>query len=54
MAVKTLGTEDKARLWMQRPNRNLEGETPLSLLDTDRGVRAVEDVLMRIDHGIYG
>jgi putative toxin-antitoxin system antitoxin component (TIGR02293 family) len=54
MAVATLGTEDKARLWMQRPNRNLEGETPLDLLDTDRGVRAVEDVLMRIDHGILG
>lgn len=54
MAVETLGTEDKARLWLQRPNRDLEGETPLSLLDTDRGVRAVEDVLMRIDQGIVG
>lgn len=54
LAAETLGSPEKARAWMQRPNRGLGGETPLSLLDTDRGVRAVEDVLHRLDHGIVG
>jgi putative toxin-antitoxin system antitoxin component (TIGR02293 family) len=51
-AVGTLGSLDKARLWLQRENRALGGTTPLSLLDTEVGVRRVEEVLARVDHGI--
>jgi putative toxin-antitoxin system antitoxin component (TIGR02293 family) len=54
MAAETLGSEEKARTWMQRPNRGLGGDTPLSLLDTDVGVRAVEGVLARLDEGMLG
>jgi putative toxin-antitoxin system antitoxin component (TIGR02293 family) len=53
MATETLGTAAKVSSWLQRPNRALEGEVPLELLDTDAGVRSVETVLTRIEYGIY-
>jgi len=51
-AVSVFGAEDKATTWLQRPNRALNGELPIRLLDTDVGARQVEDVLGRIEHGI--
>lgn len=51
-AVSVLGAEEKAAAWLQRPNRALNGESPIRLLDTDVGARQVEDILGRIDHGI--
>jgi putative toxin-antitoxin system antitoxin component (TIGR02293 family) len=51
-AVAVLGAEDKATTWLQRPNRALNGELPIRLLDTDVGARQVEDILGRIEHGI--
>ena len=53
MATDTLGTSQKASSWLQRPNRVLEDQRPLDLLDTDTGVRAVETVLGRIEYGLY-
>jgi putative toxin-antitoxin system antitoxin component (TIGR02293 family) len=53
LAMEVLGAADKARQWLERPNRALGGETPLHLLDTDIGVRQVEAVLGRINHGVF-
>jgi putative toxin-antitoxin system antitoxin component (TIGR02293 family) len=53
VASATLGGVDAARLWMSRSNRALGSVTPLSLLDTDLGCRQVEDVLARLNHGLY-
>jgi putative toxin-antitoxin system antitoxin component (TIGR02293 family) len=39
--------------WLSAPNDALSGESPLSLLDTDAGVRLVEEVLTRIEFGVY-
>lgn len=52
-AVEVLGSKEKASTWLQRPNRALGGETPLSLLDTDLGTRQVEEVLGRIEQGVF-
>ncbi len=52
-ASEVLGDEDKASSWLHRPNRALAGESPVSLLDTDLGARQVEDVLGRIEYGVY-
>jgi len=52
-AVEVLGNEGKASRWLHTPNRALGGESPLALLDTDLGARQVEDVLGRIEHGVY-
>jgi putative toxin-antitoxin system antitoxin component (TIGR02293 family) len=53
IAIDVLGSPEKATQWLERPSRALGGETPLSLLDTDIGVRQVEAVLGRIAHGVF-
>jgi putative toxin-antitoxin system antitoxin component (TIGR02293 family) len=52
-AAETLGDEQKAAAWLKTPNRALRGGRPLDQLDTDPGVREVEDVLGRIAYGVY-
>jgi putative toxin-antitoxin system antitoxin component (TIGR02293 family) len=52
-ASAVLGSERKASRWLHAANRALGGESPLALLDTDLGARQVEEVLGRIEHGIY-
>lgn len=53
MAQETLGDLEKAGRWLKTPNRALEGDRPLDRLDTDTGVRAVEQILGRIEYGMY-
>lgn len=53
-AGEVLGGDDKVRTWLKNPNRGLGGEIPLELLATDIGARQVEEVLQRIEYGIYG
>jgi putative toxin-antitoxin system antitoxin component (TIGR02293 family) len=52
-AAEVLGSEEKASRWLHTANRALGGEAPLAMLDTDLGARQVEDVLGRIEHGVY-
>jgi putative toxin-antitoxin system antitoxin component (TIGR02293 family) len=51
-ATAVFGTEQRACAWLRRPNRALDGEPPIRLIDTDVGTRQVEDVLGRIEHGV--
>ena len=53
LAKEILGGMDHAGRWLQTPNRALEGDRPFDRLDTDAGVRSVEQVLGRIAYGIY-
>jgi putative toxin-antitoxin system antitoxin component (TIGR02293 family) len=53
LAEETLGDREKAASWLRHPNRALENETPLRQLDTDVGTRQVENLLLRIAHGVY-
>jgi len=46
-----VGDREAARGWLKRPNRALGGSTPLDLIDTEPGARAVENVLGRIAFG---
>ena len=41
--------EDRARTWLMTPKAVLRGETPLARLDTEPGLREVEDMLTVID-----
>jgi putative toxin-antitoxin system antitoxin component (TIGR02293 family) len=52
-AIEVLGSLDKATHWLRTPNRALGSVTPLDLMDTDIGVRQVEEVLGRIEYGVY-
>jgi putative toxin-antitoxin system antitoxin component (TIGR02293 family) len=51
-AERTFGSRGKAARWLRRPTTALDGETPISLLDTTAGSRVVEDLLSRIDYGL--
>lgn len=53
LAKETLGDMEKAGHWLQTPNRALEGDRPFDRLDTDAGVRSVEQILGRIAYGVY-
>ena len=52
-AREVFGSPEKARGWMSTPLAVFEGETPLRRADTSLGASQVEDVLGRIDHGVY-
>lgn len=52
-AVMALGGIEQATRWLMTPNLALGGVVPLTLLDTDVGTRAVDDVLLRVEHGVY-
>ena len=51
LAKHYLGDDEKGTRWLRRPNRALGGRTPLELIDTELGARAVENVLGRIAFG---
>jgi putative toxin-antitoxin system antitoxin component (TIGR02293 family) len=51
LAKHYIGNEETANRWLKRPNRALGGSTPLGLMDTEPGARAVENVLGRIAYG---
>lgn len=53
MAEETFGDSDRATTWMKTPNRGLGGDVPLYILNTDIGTQQVEEILQRINYGIY-
>lgn len=52
-ARETFGDHQKAATWLRRPNRALQGSTPIELLNTDDGARLVEQVLGRLAYGVF-
>jgi putative toxin-antitoxin system antitoxin component (TIGR02293 family) len=52
-AHEVFGNAEKARGWMKTQLAAFEGETPLQRADTSLGATQVEDVLGRIDYGVY-
>lgn len=53
MAKHVFEDAENAREWFKEPNRELHGERPLDLLDTDVGAQSVVRVLHRIEYGVY-
>jgi len=53
MAVHALGSADHAREWLAAPQYGLGGAIPLDYARTEIGAREVEDLLGRIEHGVY-
>jgi putative toxin-antitoxin system antitoxin component (TIGR02293 family) len=52
-AVEVLEDEDAARRWLRSPQVGLGGATPLDYAETEVGAREVEDLLGRIEYGVY-
>jgi len=47
------GDEEAARDWLSKPARALDGEVPLDHADTEAGAREVENLIGRLEHGVY-
>ncbi|HEY8226029.1 MAG TPA: antitoxin Xre/MbcA/ParS toxin-binding domain-containing protein [Pyrinomonadaceae bacterium] len=52
-AESVLGNKEKARHWLNTPNRAVGNVTPLSLTETEAGADEVTNLLGRINDGIY-
>jgi len=52
-AIEVFENIDTARKWLKRPNQALGGIVPLDILDTDAGTEQVEELLNRIEYGVY-
>ena len=53
IALGVFTTEEAARTWLKTENPGTAGETPLSYADTEFGAREVENLLGRIDYGVF-
>ena len=52
-AVHVFGDRETALRWLTRSNRALEGDIPVSLLDTEPGGEEVRELLDQIRYGVY-
>ena len=52
-AIRVLGDAEDARQWLNSPQFGLGGAVPLDYAKTEVGAREVENLLGRIEHGVY-
>lgn len=52
-ALQVLHNQNRVRLWFKSPQKALGGKTPLEYADTEPGAREVEDLLGRLEHGVF-
>jgi putative toxin-antitoxin system antitoxin component (TIGR02293 family) len=48
------GDASSARRWLETPNPSLDGEAPLEVSKTEIGGRMVEELILQLEHGVYG
>jgi putative toxin-antitoxin system antitoxin component (TIGR02293 family) len=53
-AERVFGDKDQAWTWLRRTNPRLENQSPMTLLATETGARAVEEELVQVDEGMFG
>src|SRR6266480_2634531 len=52
-ATNVFGDVEKARAWLKHPQYGLGGAVPLDYAETEIGAREVDNLLGRIDYGVY-
>ena len=52
-AIDVLGDASHARRWFKTPLKALAGKSPLKYSDTEIGAREVEDLLGRLEYGVF-
>jgi putative toxin-antitoxin system antitoxin component (TIGR02293 family) len=53
-AERVLGDKAQAWIWLRRQNPRLDNHSPMTLLATETGARAVEEELVQVDEGLFG
>jgi putative toxin-antitoxin system antitoxin component (TIGR02293 family) len=51
--LEVLGDEQSARAWLKTPARALGFTTPLTFAETETGAREVENLLGRLEYGVF-
>ena len=52
-ATGLLGSQEEAEQWLDRPQIGLDQRRPIDLLQTPAGVELVQDLLTRVEYGVY-
>jgi len=52
-ATAVFGSKEEAEQWLERPAPGLNQRKPIDLLATPAGVELVEDLLVRLEFGVY-
>lgn len=52
-AISVFESNEAARQWLSSPQHGLGGAAPLDYAETEVGAREVENLLGRIEHGVY-
>lgn len=52
LSISAMGRED-GLAWLHEPNRALGERVPIDLLETEVGARQVEQIIGRIEHGVF-
>jgi putative toxin-antitoxin system antitoxin component (TIGR02293 family) len=52
-ASEALGSQEEAEDWLRRPAMALNQQRPIDLLATPAGTKLVEQLLVRIQYGVY-
>jgi putative toxin-antitoxin system antitoxin component (TIGR02293 family) len=52
-AFEVFEDENKVKLWLNSPNRALGGNKPIDLFYIPTGLGMVDDILGRIEHGVF-
>jgi putative toxin-antitoxin system antitoxin component (TIGR02293 family) len=52
-AAELFGSQEEARLWLERPAIGLDPCRPIDLLQTPAGRAVVDDFLTRLEFGVY-
>jgi putative toxin-antitoxin system antitoxin component (TIGR02293 family) len=47
------GDTQRARRWLATPNKELDSASPLDFARTEIGAREVEDLIGRLEHGVF-
>jgi putative toxin-antitoxin system antitoxin component (TIGR02293 family) len=45
--------EKKFKIWIRTSNKVLNDNKPIEIMDTSIGIEMIEDVIGRIEHGVY-
>jgi putative toxin-antitoxin system antitoxin component (TIGR02293 family) len=52
-ALDVLEDDEITRQWFKMPAKALGGKTPLEYADTEPGAQEVEDLLVRVEYGVF-
>ena len=52
-ATTVLGSREAAERWLERPAIGLDRACPIDLLATPTGAKMVDELLTRIEYGVY-